>query len=528
MKRLLSRLSTRSKLAIGAALALVAIAIPAVVMAGFGPDRPTKVYTGPGTPGFDHVTFDSFTNVPGIGDERAFFTGAYPNGTVLTDPLAEVKDGDELTLQVLVHNNADASLNTVPDGHGGFKGIAKNTMVRVALPTGSKASQQATAYISADNAQPQQIFDTMNFGSKDGSSFSLEYEKGSAHVRGNYINQALSDNIVSGGALVGTVAADGNVKGCFQQEVLVTLKVKVHIPKYTIQKEVRFKGQGPSDWKESVNAKVGDTLEWSIKFDNLGSEQLNNVIVLDQVPAGLNVVSQSVVLYNGNYPDGYTFPDSAIQANGRQINVNIGSYNQLDPSDQANGLVSAQVIFATKVAELSGDKCGTVGLTNQAWITPEGLSYIYDTASANVNSGKECQNPTFVCKAVTVDKLDDRTVSVKVTPDFTGKDVSVESYTYNFGDGSTPKTTDQTPLKHTYAKDGTYHIVTSVNFLVKGQMHNGVTSDACAQNVTFSTETTPPSELPNTGAGNVVGIFTAVTVAGALAHRYWLNRRVSA
>ena len=95
--KLFKNTAARAKV-VAIATALVVLAVPAIAMATFGPDRPTKVYNGPGTVGFDHVTFNSFTNVPGIGDERAFFTGQYPGGTVVTDPLAEVKANDELTL----------------------------------------------------------------------------------------------------------------------------------------------------------------------------------------------------------------------------------------------------------------------------------------------------------------------------------------------------------------------------------------------------------------------------------------------
>lgn len=39
--------------------------------------------------------------------------------------------------------------------------------------------------------------------------------------------------------------------------------------------------------------------------------------------------------------------------------------------------------------------------------------------------------------------------------------------------------------------------------------------------------TTPPTTLPSTGSGDVVGIFAATTVAGAFVHRYVLSRRYS-
>ncbi len=71
---------------------------------------------------------------------------------------------------------------------------------------------------------------------------------------------------------------------------------------------------------------------------------------------------------------------------------------------------------------------------------------------------------------------------------------------------------------------------------------SGGPGTACATQVTYSpnqppvvtppTTITPassvtPSELPNTGAGSVVGMFAAVTAAGAAGYRFVLGRRLS-
>jgi hypothetical protein len=47
-----------------------------------------------------------------------------------------------------------------------------------------------------------------------------------------------------------------------------------------------------------------------------------------------------------------------------------------------------------------------------------------------------------------------------------------------------------------------------------------------------SPECKPPvlgtsTELPNTGAGDVIGFFSATTIAGALIHRFMLRKRVA-
>lgn len=516
MKRFLSHFSIGSRIAAyTAALALLLVVLPAVALASFSPDRPTKVYNGPGTPGFDKPTFNSFTNVPNIGDERTFFNGMYPGGTALTDPLAQVQSGDVLTLQVYVHNDADPSL--------GAAGVAKNTSVKVVLPSGIAKSQQASATISASNAAS--VSDTLDFGAANGGFFQLQYVPGSAHVRGNYINTSLPDSLVTTGATIGTNALDGNLKGCFQQEVLVTLQVKVNMPQYQIEKHVR--AAGATSWDKTVTSKPGDTDQWLITFNNNGQTALNAVNVVDQVPAGLTVVPGSVKLINGNYPNGYTYPSNAIQDNGRTVNVGLGNY---DPG------INAFVRFDTKVDTPASNVCGTETLTNKAFATPQGFGAIWDTANVVVDSGKQCNvpTPTYTCDAFHVTPGDNRTVKVDTFKTSQTNGATFNNVVISWGDNTTPLTTNTAVGQtHQYSKDGTYTLNAVAHFTVnnKDVTASGVN---CTQTVTFTTPgttppptTTPPNQLVNTGPGQVVGLFAAVTIAGAFAHRLFLSRRLA-
>ena len=57
-----------------------------------------------------------------------------------------------------------------------------------------------------------------------------------------------------------------------------------------------------------------------------------------------------------------------------------------------------------------------------------------------------------------------------------------------------------------------------------------VTSDTCQQLVSFTETPTPPVVPPtlvNTGAGSVVGLFTAASAFGFLGYRFFLGRRLS-
>jgi len=518
----LKNISTRTKLAVVALLAVTAVAVPVAVHAGPSPDRPTKVYSD-GVKGFDHPTFNSFTNVPNIGDERQFFNGMYPGGKVFSDPMPQVKDGDTLTLEVYVHNDADPSL--------GDAGTAKNTSVKVALPSGIATKQQAVASISSSNASPSVVTDTLDLSADNGGSFQLAYVPGSAQEHGNYFNGPVSDSIVTTGAPVGTRGLNGNVEGCFDKMVLVTLQVKVKMPQYKVTKEVR--PSGSKTWSKNINAKAGDDVQWLVTFANNGNTELDNVNVIDQIPAGLTVVPGSVKLIDGTYPNGVAYGASAIQDNGRTINVNIGSY--------AAG-VSAYVEYDTKVDPIDAKQCTPGTLTNKAFAAPANFGAVFDTASVTV-AGNKCTTPTptptpspktpaVSCDLLDVSQGDNRTVTVNDFK-FTAKNgATFKDVVLNWGDGSTPLTTNTAKGQtHSYGADGTYSITAVAHFTVNGK-DVSADSASCAKQVTFSTPTTPttpgaPTQLVNTGAGDVAGIFAAAAIAGAVLYRLFLGRRLS-
>jgi uncharacterized repeat protein (TIGR01451 family) len=494
MNKLMSFLKRHAKkMSLFAGVAVTVAATAAIATAGFGPDRPTKVYNGPGTPGFDYVTFNSFTNVPNIGDERNFLTGKIAGADGgFYDPMTKLRNEDEILMRVYVHNNAD------PKHNASGVGVAKNTKVRVELPSAATSAQSlsAKAYISADNAQPQTIFDTLDMKAENGGFFSLQYVPGSATVTSNEGTSAVSDSIVTTGVNF------GDEKGCFEYVKLVTYKVKVKMPRYSVAKTVRLKGQGPNDWKESLTVKSGQEVEWRIEFKNIGSTELKSVKIVDEVPAGANPVSNSVKLYNGNYPNGYTYPNTAIQAGGKQVNVDIGNYL---PN------INAFVLFTTKVEQ----ECGVKSLVNKAFATPAGYGAVVDDAKVTVE-GKNCvTNKSYECTALDVVNLGGNKYQFKVNTAVSGG-ATVNKYTYNFGDGSEELSTTNATVEHQYAAPGSYDINVRVLFNVGSEQKDA----RCTAQVTIpTTPETPVEELPNTGAGSVVaGIFgTSALVYGVYA-----------
>lgn len=140
--------------------------------------------------------------------------------------------------------------------------------------------------------------------------------------------------------------------------------------------------------------------------------------------------------------------------------------------------------------------------------------------------------PTYTCDLLTGDKIGDRQYrfTVKATAQNGAK---LKFVTYDYGDGSDKFMTDKLVTDHTYAKDGTFVARATLTFDVNGDT-KVVESDKCATPVTLTSvpPVTPPTTttpkvtvLPNTGAGNVFGIFAATTLLGAFLHRAYAGRK---
>ena len=128
------------------------------------------------------------------------------------------------------------------------------------------------------------------------------------------------------------------------------------------------------------------------------------------------------------------------------------------------------------------------------------------------------------CNLITLDS-DYRTVRVK-SVGYTAGDSTVSNLLLDFGDGNKATIkTNQLPYSHAYSADGTYYVRATLDTST-----GNVTSNGCVVMVTIKnqpvnpvTPVTPPKNLVNTGPGDMIGIFAAVTLIAALAHRAYLR-----
>ncbi len=119
-------------------------------------------------------------------------------------------------------------------------------------------------------------------------------------------------------------------------------------PGFELNKMVQIKGS--DSWSENVTVKANDTVRYRIQFKNTGNTKLENVVISDKLPAGLNYVAGSTVLYNAEYTDGKTMGDEIVNGG-----LNIGS---VEAGSEAT------IYFYATVDNSFADDCDDSKLTN--------------------------------------------------------------------------------------------------------------------------------------------------------------------
>lgn len=363
MKNLLTKLRYVPK-HFGAIAALtLAVATPAVLLA-WGPDRPTFTIDDPA----GYVTFNSITDNPAHGDERNFVqvkAADAPNSSYAES--VDLQAGKEYTVFVYYHNNAASNLNA------SGKGIAKDAYVRAEVPAVVNGSADVVGFVGASNAKPTRVWDEATF--KSDSAMALRMVPGSATIysKGAVDGAKLPDSIITTGAPLGYDALNGKVPGCEEFAGYVTFKVKADQPNFTVEKKVSK--YGANSWVENYSAQPGETVDYLINYRNTGTTQQNNVVVKDELPAGMSYVNGSTVYGNSKNPNGTEASDNVTKGG-----INVGSY--------APG-ANAWVIFSAKVASKEDLECEQTTLRNVARVETNNGSK-EDDAKVTVPA-KECQ-----------------------------------------------------------------------------------------------------------------------------------------
>ena len=310
------------------------------------------------------ITMNSITNGK-IGDERNFVGAklSSSNSTVWNADTINVKDGETYTIRLYVHNNSPM----------GTKAIAQGVKATFSLPTTVAKDHSVIGYLDATNANPTRYWDEVHLVSND--DFYLEFVSGSAVYSNTQGTFKLPDEVITSGATLGFTKMDGQIPGCYEYDGQVTIQVKVHNSVISkLSKTVRMAGTH-NQFTESVDAKIGDSVEFQIEYKNLTANQVDNVMIRDILPTNMEYVKGSTILYNSNHQAGLKIDQDTVTTSG----INIGSYV---PKGNAFVRFTAKVINKTLA-------CGSNQLVNWANVTVNG-DVVKDDASVMVVSNEKC------------------------------------------------------------------------------------------------------------------------------------------
>lgn len=543
IKSLISRAPKRFTAVV--AVIAAAIAIPTAVLA-WGPDRPTYTYDNPAP----HVTFNSITDNPNVGDERNFVRIREDvSGSKFVDNVT-LTPGKVYEVMVFYHNNAADNLNE------SGKGIAYDTTLRMELPGVVKPGVNAVlaGNISASNATPGTVWDEAYGKNATSGDIALRYVADSAIIassNGAVKGQRLPDSLFTTGAKLGYDALDGVLKGCNQYSGYVTFKFRVDQPNFTLKKEVSVDGK---TWVKSAKAEAGSTVQYRITYQNTGTTQQDNVSIRDILPKNVSYVSGSSLIANSATDGKYEPTIDGVTTTG----YNAGSY-------QPKG--NAYFKFSAKIADKNALECGTNTLKNVARVTTTG-GYKEDDATVTVIKECEKPEPKYVCKSLGITVVDRTTF--KFSTSYTVENAVFKSVTYVIKDANgkvvdtKTSTSANGALTYTQATAGKYSVQATLTVTVNGQ-DKTATSNGCkgafevpklpdnitvcelstkkiitieeimfdatkhSKNLADCSDTpTPPEELPQTGLGENIVAITGLGALIASAAYYIASRRALA
>lgn len=133
------------------------------------------------------------------------------------------------------------------------------------------------------------------------------------------------------------------------------------IPDFEVEKVVR--NIDPTDWMEQVDAKPADRLEYRVTIRNTGETDLENIVVRDQLPTGVQYLDDSLRI-DGSMNDNDLFKDGI-------------TVNSLKKGESLRFTFKAKVLDST-------EHCKKPGLRNVVLVNPKDLKEKSDDAFVKV------------------------------------------------------------------------------------------------------------------------------------------------
>lgn len=292
---------------VGLAIGLTAFQfgnVSATEETAWGPqDRPTYTWNSPA----DHVTFNSITDNPYLGDERNFVRVREAGVENPEKDEITLEVGKEYTISIYYHNNASPSLNDSGEG------ISRNTFVRSEFPSYLNAGETgaAMAYISASNAEPKTVWDTTYL--KAEQPVYLNFVPNSAVIHNNGTTDG---TILSGDELLGSNGVTighynnmwGMIPGCNEYGGYVTYNIRVDAPAFEVDKKAVL-ADSSDQFADEIRVIPGDKINFRLHYKNTGTTEQTNVTAHDVLPAGINYIEGTTYASSTRHPEGSKSPE---------------------------------------------------------------------------------------------------------------------------------------------------------------------------------------------------------------------------
>ena len=302
---------------------------------------------------------------------------------------------DTDTIFVEEHKIYEICIRITNDNPLGLAAIAENVTVFSEIPEHYAKTVPIRGCITSSNAKPKHYESQVYFNSRINFKLILIRDsiilKNSGAGKENGIKLS-ADLFNKNGTVIGyKLPLNGELPGGDEYSSFIIFSVKaifdlnIH---FTVTTKVRLANDTDKTWKKSVDAKVGDRVEFQINYTNTSKGYQNNVIIDDQLPANLRYVPGSTRIMNASFPQGATINEDDVTKTG----IYIGNYGA-----GSNALIR----FYADVVD-DNFTCGRFTLRNWGRATV-GTSVVQDSADVVVQLAY-CPDPEELATPVDPEK----------------------------------------------------------------------------------------------------------------------------